>query len=58
MAYDTGDQEHPPVTDWINDWHWLDNGWGPNYRLDTSQQTTWANGQIRGPRNVPIILDR
>jgi len=30
----------------------------PNYRLDTSQETTWANGQIRGPRNVPVFLNR
>jgi hypothetical protein len=30
----------------------------PNYSLDPSQRTTWANGQIRGPRNVPVILNR
>jgi len=30
----------------------------PNYTLDTTQETTWANGQIRGPRNVPVILNR
>lgn len=30
----------------------------PNYRLDTSAETTWANGQIRGPRNVPVLLNR
>ncbi len=30
----------------------------PNYALDTSKETTWANGQIRGPRNVPVILNR
>ena len=24
----------------------------PNYSLDTSQETTWANGQVRGPRNI------
>lgn len=30
----------------------------PNYRLDTTQETTWANGQIRGPRNVPVVLNR
>ncbi|MFK8025404.1 MAG: cytochrome P450 [Ilumatobacter sp.] len=29
----------------------------PHYALDTSKPTTWANGQIRGPRNVPVILD-
>jgi len=29
----------------------------PGYRLDESQQTTWTSGQIRGPRNVPVLLD-
>jgi cytochrome P450 len=30
----------------------------PDYTLDTSKQTTWANGQIRGPRNLPVLLNR
>jgi cytochrome P450 len=30
----------------------------PNYALDVSKETTWANGQIRGPRNVPVLLNR
>jgi cytochrome P450 len=29
----------------------------PRYRLDESQETTWTSGQIRGPRNVPVLLD-
>jgi hypothetical protein len=28
----------------------------PSYRLDESQETTWTSGQIRGPRNVPVVL--
>lgn len=28
----------------------------PDYTLDESKETTWANGQIRGPRNVPVLL--
>ena len=28
----------------------------PNYRLDESKATTWANGQVRGPRNIPVLL--
>jgi hypothetical protein len=28
----------------------------PTYRLDESQETTWTSGQIRGPRNVPVVL--
>ncbi len=30
----------------------------PNYSLDTSKETTWANGQVRGPRNIPVLLNR
>ncbi len=28
----------------------------PNYSLDPSKRTTWANGQIRGPRKLPVLL--
>lgn len=28
----------------------------PDYRLDKSKKTTWTNGQIRGPREIPVIL--
>ncbi len=30
----------------------------PEYRLDLTKTTTWANGQIRGPRNIPVLLGR
>jgi hypothetical protein len=30
----------------------------PNYSLDLSKKTTWANGQVRGPRNIPVLLNR
>ena len=30
----------------------------PDYSLDTSRETTWANGQVRGPRNIPVHLNR
>jgi cytochrome P450 len=30
----------------------------PNYSLDSGQATTWANGQVRGPRNIPVRLGR
>ncbi len=30
----------------------------PNYSLDPSRRTTWANGQVRGPRNIPVLLNR
>lgn len=30
----------------------------PNYELDTSRPTQWANGQVRGPRFLPLLLNR
>lgn len=28
----------------------------PTYAIDESSETTWTNGQIRGPRNIPVVL--
>lgn len=30
----------------------------PDYSLDTTLPTTWANGQVRGPRSIPVDLNR
>jgi len=30
----------------------------PNYTLDPSQETSWANGQVRGPRGLPVLLNQ
>ncbi|MEM9564230.1 MAG: cytochrome P450 [Actinomycetota bacterium] len=30
----------------------------PDYELDPDAETTWANGQIRGPRTIPVLLNR
>ncbi len=30
----------------------------PQYALDTTKRTTWANGQVRGPRTIPVLLNR
>ena len=30
----------------------------PNYSLDPARTVTWANGQVRGPRNIPVLLNR
>jgi cytochrome P450 len=30
----------------------------PNYSLNPTQKTTWANGQVRGPRQIPVLLNR
>jgi cytochrome P450 len=29
----------------------------PHYELDTERATTWANGQVRGPRTIPVVLN-
>lgn len=28
----------------------------PDYRLDDTRPTIWANGQVRGPRSIPVVL--
>jgi cytochrome P450 len=30
----------------------------PDYELDPDRETTWANGQVRGPRTIPVVLNR
>lgn len=30
----------------------------PEFHLDPNRPTTWANGQVRGPRQIPVIIDR
>ncbi len=30
----------------------------PDFELDPDRETTWANGQVRGPRNIPVQLNR
>jgi cytochrome P450 len=30
----------------------------PNYSLDPAGTVTWANGQVRGPRAIPVLLNR
>ena len=30
----------------------------PDYALDPDRETTWANGQVRGPRSIPVLLNR
>lgn len=28
----------------------------PDFRLDDDAETTWAGGQVRGPRNLPVVF--
>ena len=60
MGYDNDTAEHPPVTDWVNDWDLLQE-WlraFPDDELDPERESTWANGQVRGPRTIPVLLHR
>ena len=27
-------------------------------KLDPERATKWANGQVRGPRHIPVVLNR
>jgi hypothetical protein len=33
---------------------WMDEF--PRFELDTSGETSWASGQVRGPRKLPVLL--
>ena len=35
---------------------WMDRF--PDFELDSNDTTTWAGGQVRGPRHVPVIVTR
>jgi cytochrome P450 len=30
----------------------------PDFELDRARATVWANGQVRGPRALPVLLHR
>ena len=30
----------------------------PDFGIDATRETTWAGGQVRGPRNIPIRINR
>jgi cytochrome P450 len=30
----------------------------PDYSLNPQRPTTWANGQVRGPRQLPVVINR
>ncbi|HEC09663.1 MAG TPA: cytochrome P450 [Acidimicrobiales bacterium] len=38
----------------LQEWIWA----LPDYELDTTRETEWANGQVRGPRVLPVRLNR
>ena len=49
----------PPVTDWVNDWDWLDPQWGPN-AIDiwnsVRQQCPVATTERYGRAHMPVTM--
>ena len=60
MAYETDMQDLPPVTDWVNDWDWLDAQWGPNaidIWNDIREQCPVATTERYGRAHMPVTMD-
>ena len=61
MAYG-GDSgiDMPPVTDWVNDWDWLDDQWGPN-AIDiwnsVREQCPVATTERYGRAFMPVTME-
>ena len=61
MAYDATDHvEMPPVTDWVNDWDWLDDQWGSN-AIDiwnsVREQCPVATTERYGRAFMPVTME-
>ncbi len=59
-AYETAAQELPPVTDWLNDWDWLDPQWGPNAIDIWNQvraQSPMATTERYGRAHMPVTME-
>jgi hypothetical protein len=60
MAYGTSGGDLPPVTDWVNDWDWLDDQWGPNaigIWNAVRAQTALATTERYGRAFMPVTMD-
>jgi len=60
MAYETEQQDLPPVTDWVNDWDWLDDQWGPNaidIWNEVRGQCPVATTERYGRAHMPVTMD-
>jgi cytochrome P450 len=60
MSYETGTSDLPPVTDWINDWDWLDDQWGPNaieIWNEVREQCPVATTERYGRAFMPVTMD-
>ncbi len=59
-VYQTNAQDLPPVTDWLNDWDWLDAQWGPN-AIDIWNQvravSPMATTERYGRAHMPVTME-
>ena len=59
MAYGSEHVEMPPVKDWVNDWDWLDDGWGENaidIWNDVREQCPVASTERYGRAFMPVTM--
>lgn len=59
MAYGSEHVEMPPVKDWVNDWDWLDDGWGENainIWNDVREQCPVARTERYGRAFMPVTM--
>ena len=61
MAYGADDSvEMAPVRDWVNDWDWLDDGWGENAISiwnEVREQCPVASTERYGRSFMPVTMD-
>ena len=60
MAYEADAMDLPPVTDWVNDWDWLDDQWGANaidIWNDVREQCPMAQTERYGRAFMPVTME-
>ncbi len=60
MAYERSEVDLPPVRDWVNDWDWLDDSWGPNaieIWNDIRAQCPIATTERYGRAFMPVTME-
>ncbi len=60
MAYETDEQDLRPVTDWVNDWDWLDDRWGANaidIWNEVREQCPVVTTERYGRAHMPVTME-
>jgi cytochrome P450 len=60
VTYATGETSLPPVTDWLHDWDWLDDQWGPNaieIWRSVRERCPMASTERYGRAFMPVTMD-